>query len=488
MDNPTPLFDMVLFGGTGDLAMRKLIPALYHAHTAALLHPEGRIWALGRRDVGREGYLAQLQHEAVAHIRSGWNDAAWESFCKRIHYLQLDAQNPADFARLAGTLNAPESGSEIICYLSTAPTLFIPICQHLAQAGLNSHNVRIVLEKPLGNDLASSNAINDAVAQYFSEAQTYRIDHYLGKESVQNLLAIRFANVLFEPLWQRQWIDHVQITIAESLGVAGRADFYDGTGALRDMVQNHLLQLLCMVAMEPPACLDADAVRDEKLKVLHALKPWSPETVAENVVRGQYRAGAVDGTAVAGYLEEDDVARGSRTETFVALKTEIQNWRWAGVPFFLRTGKRMQEKLAEIVVQFRQVPLQLFPAVGGSPTPNRLVIRLQPEEDIRLYLQAKRPGSDLSVEPTYLTLDFFDVFDGRRAEAYERLLLDVINGKLGLFMRRDELVAAWEWVSPIMAYWQHRASTPKPYTAGTWGPSAAAALLARDNAVWHEEM
>ena len=482
-----PMFDMVLFGGTGDLVMRKLLPALYHAHASGLLHPQGRIWALGRRDIGQAGYWAQMEAEARRHIKSGWDEAQWATFCRRIDYLTVNAAEPEGFVRLADTLNRQSERGAVIVYLSTAPQLFTPICQNLAAVGLNHPAVRVVLEKPLGTDLASSNAINDAVAMYFGEQQLYRIDHYLGKESVQNLLAIRFANVLFEPLWRREWIHNVQITIAESLGVEGRGEFYDGTGALRDMVQNHMLQLLCMVAMEPPASLDADAVRDEKLKVLQSLKPLTEEDVAQQTVRGQYKAGAINGAPVPGYLQEADIPADSRTETFVALKAEINNWRWAGVPFFLRTGKRMQEKVAEIVVHFRDVPMHLFAGSGGLAA-NRLVIRLQPEEDIRLYLQAKQPGNDMVVQPTFLNLDFCEVFHGRRADAYERLLLDVIAGKLALFMRRDELIAAWEWVTPIMQAWAHSTAVPKSYTAGTWGPSASSALLSKDGVSWHEEI
>ena len=480
-----PVFDMVLFGGTGDLVMRKLLPALFQAHVSGQLHAGGRFWAVGRRDLGRSGYLRKVEEAARPHTNGKAGEAAWQAFCERIDYLQLDAEDPAAFQQLAQTLAAQNERGVAIFYLSTAPSYFIPICRNLAAAGLNGAHSRVVLEKPLGTDLASSNAINEAVAECFAEEQVYRIDHYLGKEAVQNLLALRFANVLFEPLWQRQWIDSVQITIAESLGVEGRGEFYEGTGALRDMVQNHLLQLLCMVAMEPPASLDADAVRNEKLKVLKSLKPLTEADVAQQVVYGQYREGAIRGQAVPSYRDEANVAPDSRTETFVAIKAEIDNWRWAGVPFFLRTGKRMQEKLAEIVVQFRNVPLQLFP---GSAAPNRLVIRLQPDEDIRLFMQAKQPGNAMAVTSTVLSLDVCNIDNGRHADAYQRLLLDVIHGKLALFMRRDELVAAWEWVTPIMDYHARHHIEPKPYMAGSWGPAAASALLSKNQSAWYEEL
>lgn len=480
-----PVFNMVLFGGTGDLAMRKLLPALYQAHVRGRLHVQGKIWALGRRDWGRGDYLAQVEAKAKSHLDDGVNEALWHSFCQRLDYIQLDVNHADGFQRLAKAL-AQHPAEVLVAYWSMTPHHFIAIGQHMAQAGLAGPHVRLVLEKPLGIDLASSNAINEAVLRYFDETQIYRIDHYLGKESVQNLLAIRFANVLFEPLWRRQWISSVQITLAESLGMEGRGAFYDGTGALRDMVQNHLLQLLCMVAMEPPSSLNADAVRDEKIKVLHALKPLSTDDVAKQVVRGQYHGGRIHGQAVCAYADEADVAPGSRTETFVAIRTEIQNWRWAGVPFFLRTGKRMPQKLAEIVIQFSKLPVPLF--AHGHAAPNRLVIRLQPEEDIRLYLQAKQPGQDMAVEPTFLNLDFGHGAQVHRSGAYERLLLDVIHGKLALFVRRDEVMAAWQWVAPIMAVWAADDGMPSAYAAGSWGPVVADALLSGRAEHWHEAM
>ncbi len=483
----TPAFDMVLFGGTGDLAMRKLLPALFQAHQSGTLHPAGRIVALGRGALTLDDYLAQVQSQSGPHLKADFASAAWASFAARLTYLKLDASVPADFDALAALLGTDDA-HVTVCYLATAPSLFERICTQLARVGLNHPGVRVVLEKPLGHDLASSEAINAAVAQSFTESQLYRIDHYLGKESVQNLMAMRFGNVLFEPLWRREWVDNVQITIAEDLGVEGRGEFYDKTGALRDMVQNHLLQLLCMVAMEPPASLEADAIRDEKLKVLKALKPFAEPDVASKSVRGQYRAGAIDGKPVVGYLQEADIAPDSRTETFVAIKAEIANWRWAGVPFFLRTGKRMQERLAEIVISFRAVPLSLFGGPVALQGANRLVIRLQPEESISLHFLAKEPGDGMRLHPTKLDLDFESTAQKRRADAYERLLLDVIRGQLGLFMRRDELTAAWRWVEPILECWERNGEAPKSYTAGTWGPAASSALLSRDGASWHEEL
>ena len=479
---------MVLFGGTGDLAMRKILPALFEAHREGTLHPDGRILALGRAAGSRAEYLQQVERQARPHLRVDAADPAWQGFVQRIDFLQLDASRAEDFPPLGDWLgNAPRQ-RVVVCYLATAPRLFAPICAHLAACGLNHGNVRVVLEKPLGHDWASSEAINAEVARHFQEQQIYRIDHYLGKESVQNLMAIRFGNVLFEPLWRREWIDHVQITIAEDLGVEGRGEFYDKTGALRDMLQNHLLQLLCMVAMEPPASLDADPIRDEKLKVLKSLKPIREDDVPRYTVRGQYRAGAAGGQPVVGYRQEPAVAADSLTETFVAVRAEVANWRWSGVPFFLRSGKRMPERLAEIVIHFRPVPLSLFGMPSTTQGVNRMVIRLQPEERISLHFLAKQAGDGMRLQPTSLDLDLLSTSHRRRADAYERLLLDVIRGQLGLFMRRDELAAAWRWVEPILETWERDASQPKAYTAGTWGPAASSALLSRDGVSWHEEL
>ncbi|TCP08429.1 glucose-6-phosphate 1-dehydrogenase [Crenobacter luteus] len=484
--SPTPAFDLLLFGGTGDLAMRKLIPALWQADAAGQLHVDGRILALGRKPFDDDGYRAWLTAHARPLIAGDVDDAAWQRFLCRVRYLPLDARAPADFVALAGQLPIDE-GRALVAYLATAPELFAPICENLAAVGLNHEHARVVLEKPLGRDLASANAINDAVLAHFAERQVYRIDHYLGKESVQNLMAIRFGNVLFEPLWRREWVEHVEITIAEDLGVEGRGEFYDRTGALRDMVQNHLLQLLCIVAMEPPANMGADAIRDEKLKVVSSLRRFRPRDVAARTVRGQYAAGSVRGQPVPAYRDEPDVAPDSRTETYVALIAEIDNWRWAGVPFYLRTGKRLAERVAEIVIHFRDVPHALLPSAAGCATANRLVIHLQPEENIRLHVLAKAPGDGMELQSAALELDFTQRFAARRADAYERLLLDAIRGNLALFMRRDEGVEAWRWVEPILAEWAADPTPPAPYPAGSWGPAAASRLLYQDRHAWHEE-
>ena len=478
-------FDLVLFGATGDLAMRKLLPCLYQAHVAGLLNPEGRILGVSRSDLDTAGFLEKVEANSKIHIKQNFSEDAWASFIKRIAYLTVDVTRPEHFETLAEKVKARKQTDNIVIYLSTAPKFFAPACENLAAVGLNADNVRIVLEKPLGTDLQSSQEINTDVARFFKEEQVYRIDHYLGKEALQNLLALRFANIMFEPLWNNKYVKSVQLTIAEQLGVEERGEFYDITGALRDMVQNHLMQMLCMTAMEAPASLDADAVRDEKLKVIKSLKPLTSADVDANVVRGQYTAAQKDGQTFDGYVQEHNVPADSRTETYVAIKAEIDNQRWAGVPFYLRTGKRMAGKVAEIVLNFRDLPNHIFE--NSQPAPNRLVIELQPTESIRLYTQVKTPGAGNRVELSALSVDMGKEVAGRRAEAYERLLLDVINGKLALFNRRDELEAAWEWVMPIMENWENSPVPPHGYDAHSWGPEAARELLARNGDAWHEE-
>ncbi|AKU11169.1 glucose-6-phosphate 1-dehydrogenase [Azoarcus sp. CIB] len=487
---PLEAFDLVLFGGSGDLAMRKLLPALYYRHRDSVADGERSRWrivGIAREDLTREAYIAKVEAHARKFVAAHDFDAdAWAAFASTIDYVRLDAREAGDYGRLGAAL-ADNPARVRVFYLATAPGLFASTCENLGAAGLVTADSRVVLEKPLGRDLDSAREINAHVGAIFKEEQIYRIDHYLGKETVQNLIALRFGNTLFEPLWSRGCVRDVQISLAETVGVEGRGEFYDNTGALRDMVQNHLLQLLCIVAMEPPANIDPDAMRDEKLKVLRALRAMTPEDVATRTVRGQYRAGAVDGRPVPGYLEEPGIAPNSRTETFVALKAELNNWRWAGVPFYLRTGKRMQERLAEIVVNFRDVPHALFPSLSGERVPNRLVIRLQPDEGLELHLMAKVPGDEMRLRPVALNLDFADTYHGRQWDAYERLLMDVIRGKLTLFMRRDELDAAWRWVEPILDGWEQDSTPPRPYTAGTWGPAASSALVGRDGLAWRQD-
>ncbi|WP_374121833.1 glucose-6-phosphate dehydrogenase [Paraburkholderia phenoliruptrix] len=474
----------VLFGGTGDLSMRKILPALYEAHRAGMLTASGKIVAVARHEDDRASYLQWVNEHVKARVaKNGLDESAWATFIDRIEYVKLDLGCAEDFVKLRDALQ--DLAGTRVFYLATGPSLFVPICRALASVGLNE-NARIVLEKPLGYDLRSSNAINDAVGEIFAEEQIYRIDHYLGKEPVQNLLALRFGNALFEPLWRREWVESIQITIAEELGVEARGDFYDNTGALRDMVQNHLLQLLSIVAMEPPHSMDSDSVRDEKLRVLRALKPIDPRDISKVAVRGQYHAGVIRGTAVPAYATEHGVKPDSATETFVALKVEIENWRWAGVPFFLRTGKRLADRVAEIVVNFRAVPHSALGASALRAGANRLVIRLQPNETIRLYCLAKKPGEGMNLSSVHLDLAFDQFFKEGQMEAYQRLLLDVINGRLALFVRRDEQEAAWKWVEPILNDWA-ASGKPKPYAAGTWGPTAASAMLAQHGTCWLEE-
>jgi glucose-6-phosphate 1-dehydrogenase len=480
-------FDLVLFGGSGDLAMRKLLPALYARDAAGDLPDGARIVCAGRHHCAQQEFLDSVERCARPHIAPArLNEPDWTRFCARLLYISLDALDAASYAPLAQALR-PEPALTRVFYLATPPHLFAGICANLAANALATPNSRVVLEKPLGRDLASARQINREVGQVFSESQIFRIDHYLGKETVQNLLALRFGNVLFEPLWRREWISDVQITIAEKIGVAGRIDYYDNSGALRDMLQNHLLQLLCIVAMEPPTSIAPDAVRDAKLQVLRSLKKFTPLTLAQNIVRGQYRAGYIDGVAVPGYRAEKDAPAQSRTETYVAVKAEIDSWRWAGVPFYLRTGKRLADSLAEIVVRFKTIPHSIFSQPTSSFQPNCLVIRLQPDEGLSMNLMAKTPGDGMRLKPVELELDFRASFKTPRMDAYERLLLDVLRGQLTLFMRGDELEAAWEWVAPILDYWQQDETVPIPYTAGSWGPGAASALIGRDGLQWREE-
>jgi glucose-6-phosphate 1-dehydrogenase len=480
-------FDLVLFGGGGDLAMRKLLPALYALDRNNDLPSDARIVCVGRHDWTLTQFLNVVSENAKPHIApSILTSDSWEAFCKRFAYVSLDATDASTYKVLIDALRNDASMTRVF-YLATPPTLFATICGNLDECGLASPNSRVVLEKPLGRDLASAKQINIEVGRVFSESQIFRIDHYLGKEAVQNLLALRFGNILFEPLWRREWISDVQITIAEEIGVGNRMGYYESSGALRDMMQNHLLQLLCIVAMEPPLSVTPDAVRDEKLKVLRSLTPFTPATLAQNVVRGQYRSGHVAGVPVPGYRKEPGADPYSRTETFVAVKAEIDTWRWAGVPFYLRTGKRMADQLAEIVVRFKSIPHSIFAQSTGTFQPNCLVIRLQPDDGLQLNLMAKTPGDGMRLKPVELELDFSETFRAPRMDAYERLLLDVLRGQLTLFMRSDELEAAWEWVEPILEYWQQSETEPMPYTAGTWGPAAASALIGRDGLQWREE-
>jgi glucose-6-phosphate 1-dehydrogenase len=479
---PVEPFTLVVFGATGDLARRKIIPALFYRDQAGQLPPEARIIGVSRRDMSRADFRTFGREALSNHVDLSEQAATVESFLQRLDYVAADAKDDAGWSTLAECLRERPDQIKVF-YLATSPDLFGPIAARLGALSVVDQKTRIVLEKPIGKNFQSALAVNAAIGKVFSEDSIYRIDHYLGKETVQNLMALRFANALFEPLWSGAHIDHVQITVAEELGVEGRAGYYDTAGAMRDMVQNHILQLLCLVAMEPPTSIDADSVRDEKLKVLKALKPINASNAGVLTVRGQYRAGASFGGAVPGYTEE--LGHTSATETFVAIKAEIANWRWAGVPFYLRTGKRLASRVSEICVQFRAVPHSVFD--DGTPEPNRLLIRLQPDEGVKLWLMIKDPGpGGMRLQHVPLDMSFAQAFSVRNPDAYERLILDVVRGNQTLFMRRDEVEAAWTWVDPIIEAWNTSLEQPRPYTAGTWGPTAAVALTERDGRSWYE--
>jgi glucose-6-phosphate 1-dehydrogenase len=487
--------DFTVFGGTGDLALRKLLPALYLCDRDGQLSAGSRIIGVSRADLDDDGYRAGVREALASFVPADeYDEVSVARLLARLHHLTLDVTAERGWSDLHDRLKdrpaaargrVPE-GVVRVFYLAVGPALFGPISARLDQLGMITERSRVVLEKPIGHDLASAQAVNDAVGRVFQESQIFRIDHYLGKESVQNLLVTRFANTFLEPLLNSHWVDHVQITAAEHLGVGDRGSYYDDSGALRDMVQNHLLQMLCLVAMEPPTYVGDETVRNEKLKVLQALKPMSAADVDRDCAPGQYAAGLVDGVAVPPYT--DDVAdAGSHTETFVAIKAEVQNWRWAGVPFYLRTGKRMDRQSSEIVVVFKHPPHSMFPHSQGTSEPNRLHIQVQPDEGMRLQMTAKEPGpGGVRLRPVSLDLSYAAAFGRRSPDAYERLLMDVVQGNPTLFMRRDEVEAAWAWVEPILARWAETPIRPKRYPAGTSGPTTAAMLLERDGRSWQE--
>ncbi|MCA0978234.1 glucose-6-phosphate dehydrogenase [Qipengyuania flava] len=472
---------LLLFGATGDLSQRMLLPSLCALHADGLIGKDLRIVATARSEMTTREFR-DFAREALEKYLPKNRRGPMADFLNQISYVPVDATTPEGYDELAREVGDYKG---LAIFLSTAPSLFEPTISGLKRVGLTKGNARIALEKPLGTDLESSREINDAVALAFNEDRIFRIDHYLGKETVQNLLALRFANILLEPVWNSNYIEHVQITVAETVGLESRVAYYDDSGALRDMVQNHMLQLLALVAMEPPTSFDATAVRDEKVKVLRALRPAKPE----EVVTGQYRAGAVDGKSVPGYDEE--LGKDSGTETYVALKAHVDNWRWRGVPFYLRHGKRMPERVTEIVVQFRCIPHSIFEGRGARTEPNRLVIEIQPKENIQLTMMAKVPGlgsAGLRLRPVPLDIAMPDAFsDVVRRIAYERLLLDLIHGDQTLFVRRDEVEAQWDFIDHIRNLWAENDIQPKTYAAGTWGPSAAVALAERDGVTWHDD-
>jgi glucose-6-phosphate 1-dehydrogenase len=485
---PVAIFDCVVFGATGDLTLRKLLPALYYRFRDGQMRKPSRIIGAARSRLSDDDYRGRASQALSRHVAPGDLDPETiRGFLGQLHYVSIDATAPdADWSRFDAVL---DDDRVRVFYLATSPDLYGPVCRALATNGLVTEHSRVVLEKPIGHDAASAHVIIEDVGKVFSEAQTFRIDHYLGKETVQNLLALRFANTIFERLWSADVIDHVQITVAETVGLEGRGGYYDKSGALRDMLQNHMLQLLCLIAMDPPVSLAADRVRDEKLKVLRALKPMEPHEVASLTVRGQYTQGAIAGQPVPGYLTDLGTEQISSTESFVALKAEVRTWRWAGVPFYLRTGKRLPSKVSEIIIQFRAQPFSIFPPEAAVWRPNTLIIRLQPEEGMRLEMMTKDPGpGGLRLSPTGLDISFEKTFGKRFPDAYERLLMDTVRGDPTLFMRHDEVEAAWAWVEPILEAWASRPDHPRPYPAGTWGPTAAIALIERDGRTWHEEI
>jgi glucose-6-phosphate 1-dehydrogenase len=476
-----------LFGTHGDLARRKLIPSLYQLEKAGLIAPDSTIIGVARREITDEGYVELARKSLENFMHEPIDTALWDRFARRLRYVRIDLAQADQYSRLQALLD--QTRRETVNYFAVSPGLFGPICQGLAAAGFATERARVVLEKPIGTDLMSSRVINDAVGAFFQEGQVYRIDHYLGKETVLNLLALRFANSIFTTNWDHNTIDHVQITVAEEVGIEGRWGYFDQSGQLRDMVQNHLLQILTLVAMEPPFVLDADNIRGEKLKVIKALRPITRENAEEKSVRGQYAAGFIKGVPVPGYLEEEGGNPQSRTETFAALRVDIDNWRWADVPFYLRTGKRMTAKRSEVAIHFKRLPHNIFKASYRKLPANRLIIRLQPDEGVEVEVLNKVPGlgKGVRLQRTLLDLSFSETFKGERiADAYERLLLEAMRGNQALFIRRDEVEQAWSWIDSIQDAWQAQDESPRPYAAGTWGPVAAVALLARDGRDWDD--
>ena len=483
-----PSATFLLFGATGDLAHRMIFPSLYNLLADALLPEDFLIIASGRSELTDDQFRDDIDKALRKFLAADRYDAEVAKQLRDIIvYQPVEAGNGAQFKALAERLDG-RLDKGVSVYLSTPPSLFAPTAQGLAEAGLITPRTRIAMEKPIGKDLASSKQVNDGIGALFAEEQIFRVDHYLGKETVQNLLALRFGNVMFEPLWNATAIDHVQITVGETVGLEGRVSYYDGVGALRDMVQNHVLQILSIIAMEPPARMDPTAVRDEKVKALRSLRPMTAETVKTHSVRGQYTPGAVGGQIVTGYA--DELGKPSDTETFVALKAYIDNWRWQGVPFYLRTGKRMPTRQSEILIQFKPVRHSIFGRNGGTGLePNTLIIRLQPEEYIRLLIMSKRPGLERDVHLEEVTLDvsLTAAFAGqRRRIAYERLILDLLVGDATLFVRRDEVEAQWTWIDSIIDGWKEAGVKPSPYSSGNWGPSSAIALIERDGASWND--
>ena len=479
--------EIVIFGALGDLSRRKLLPALYQLEVCGLINEKSRIVGVARPVHSIEEFISIVLENLNNFVTETLDEEVLARFTARLVYQQLDMKDVPAYNNLADTLSG--GNSTRVYYFSTAPVLYGDICDGLNNANIISADDRVVMEKPIGHCLESSKVINDQVARFFNENQIYRIDHYLGKETVLNLLVLRFANSLFTTNWDRNSIDHIQITVAESVGIEGRWGFYDEAGQMRDMIQNHLLQILSLLAMEPPADLSAESIRAEKLKAIKALSPINRTNVKEKTVRGQYADGYLNGVAVPGYLNEEGANTNSKTETFVAIKAEIDNWRWSGVPFYLRTGKRMPVKHSEIVVHFKEQPHNIFKDSYSELPPNKLTIRLQPDEGVELQMMNKIPGiaSQMNIQENTLDLSFNDTYQDQRViDAYERLMLEVLNGNQSLFVSRDEVEAAWTWADSIIDAWQATSESPKPYAAGSWGPVSSISLIARDDRHWVE--
>ena len=477
--------NIVIFGGTGDLATRKLLPALFRHHKSSRLPKEVKIIGIGSRSLSNDEYLKLIREKLNEHLKqSEFNSNQIDLFLECLNYSKIDFNNSKDFETLN---NYDLSKSKSLFYLAVSPSFYTKITENLNALGSINNDSVIVVEKPIGEDLNSSIKINQSLASYFEEQQIFRIDHYLGKEAVQNLLALRFGNILFEKVWSNIAIDHVQITVAETLGLENRGSYYDEVGAIKDMLQNHMLQILCLVSMEPPTSINSESIRDEKLKVLRSLKPMSKDEIENNCVIGQYKDGAIGGKTKPSYLDEEGVKEKSKTETFISLKLQIDNWRWSGVPFFLRTGKRMSEKKSEIVVQFKEVPHNIFDSDQKQKN-NQLIIQLQPEESIKLKIMIKEPtASGFKLQELPLDLFFDEYYEDDHLDAYERLLLDAIERKSSLFMRRDEVEESWLFIDKLIEAIQVSDLDLEKYNAGSWGPSSSDLLIANHGSKWNND-